>query len=39
MTARPGPFNLITDIGGLKVGSAHDAGAQTGVTVRNSARM
>jgi L-aminopeptidase/D-esterase-like protein len=33
MTARPGPFNLITDIGGLKVGSAHDAGAQTGVTV------
>ena len=33
MTARPGPFNLITDVGGLKVGSAHDAGALTGVTV------
>ncbi len=33
MTARPGRFNLITDIGGLKVGSAHDAGAHTGVTV------
>lgn len=33
MTARPGPFNLITDVGGLKVGSAHDAGAMTGVTV------
>jgi L-aminopeptidase/D-esterase-like protein len=33
VSARPGPFNLITDVGGLKVGSAHDAGAQTGVTV------
>ncbi len=33
MTARPGPFNLITDVGGLKVGSAHDTGALTGVTV------
>jgi L-aminopeptidase/D-esterase-like protein len=33
MTARPGPLNLITDIGGLGVGSAHDAGAETGVTV------
>jgi L-aminopeptidase/D-esterase-like protein len=33
MTSRPGPFNLITDVGGLKVGSAHDAGAETGVTV------
>ncbi len=33
MTARPGPFNLITDAGGLKVGSAHDTGAATGVTV------
>lgn len=33
MTARPGPFNLITDVGGLKVGSAHDEGAATGVTV------
>lgn len=33
MTARPGPFNLITDVGGLKVGCAHDEGAMTGVTV------
>lgn len=33
MTARPGPFNLITDVGGLKVGCAHDEGAATGVTV------
>ena len=33
MTARPGPFNLITDVGGLKVGCAHDEGAGTGVTV------
>lgn len=33
MSARPGPFNLITDVGGLKVGSAHDAGVATGVTV------
>jgi L-aminopeptidase/D-esterase-like protein len=33
MSARPGPFNLITDVGGLKVGAAHDAGAMTGVTV------
>ncbi|RYY98033.1 MAG: peptidase S58 family protein, partial [Alphaproteobacteria bacterium] len=29
----PGPFNLITDVGGLKVGNAHDEGAATGVTV------
>ena len=33
MTARPGPLNLITDVDGLTVGSAHDAGAMTGVTV------
>ena len=33
MPARPGPFNLITDVGGLKVGSAHDLTALTGVTV------
>lgn len=33
MTAHPGPLNLITDIGGLKVGSAHDSGARTGATV------
>jgi L-aminopeptidase/D-esterase-like protein len=33
MPARPGRYNLITDVGGLKVGAAHDAGAQTGVTV------
>ncbi|HWA46585.1 MAG TPA: P1 family peptidase [Hypericibacter adhaerens] len=30
---RPGPRNLITDIGGLKVGQAHDARVRTGVTV------
>lgn len=33
MTSRPGPLNLITDVGGLKVGSAHDDAAQTGVSV------
>src|SRR5690606_11394967 len=33
MTARRGPLNLITDVGGLTVGSAHDADAATGVTV------
>lgn len=33
MTARPGPFNLITDVGGLFVGNADDPGAATGVTV------
>ncbi len=39
MSARPGPFNLITDVGGLAVGSAHDSVAGTGVTViRPSAR-
>lgn len=33
MSARPGPLNLITDVGGLLVGSAHDAAVATGVTV------
>lgn len=33
MSARPGPLNLITDVGGLLVGSAHDARVGTGVTV------
>lgn len=33
MTARPGPLNLITDVGGLAVGHAHDSGIATGVTV------
>ena len=33
MTARPGPLNLITDVGGLKVGHAEDAAVKTGVTV------
>ena len=33
MSARPGPENLITDVGGLLVGSAHDAAVGTGVTV------
>lgn len=33
MSARPGPLNLITDVGGLLVGSAHDALIGTGVTV------
>ena len=33
MPARPGPHNLITDVGGLFVGQAHDAAAMTGVTV------
>lgn len=33
MSARPGPLNLITDVGGLDVGSAHDDAAATGVTV------
>jgi L-aminopeptidase/D-esterase-like protein len=31
--ARPGPRNLITDVAGLSVGSAHDEKAATGVTV------
>lgn len=33
MSARPGQLNLITDVGGLGIGSAHDARVQTGVTV------
>jgi L-aminopeptidase/D-esterase-like protein len=33
LSARPGPLNLITDVAGLKVGSAHDDRVQTGVTV------
>lgn len=33
MAARPGAFNLITDVGGLSVGSAHDERRLTGVTV------
>jgi len=33
MTARPGPHNLITDVGGLTVGHAEDTAVQTGVTV------
>ncbi len=33
MPARPGPANLITDVSGLFVGSAHDVGVETGVTV------
>ena len=33
MRARPGLRNLITDVPGLKVGQAHDAGVRTGVTV------
>lgn len=30
---RPGPRNLITDVAGLRVGNAHDAGLRSGVTV------
>jgi L-aminopeptidase/D-esterase-like protein len=30
---RPGARNLITDVGGLRVGNAHDAAAGTGTTV------
>ena len=30
---RPGPRNLITDVAGLRVGNAHDAGVRTGTTV------
>ena len=33
MPAQPGPRNLITDVAGLTVGQAEDAGARTGVTV------
>jgi L-aminopeptidase/D-esterase-like protein len=31
--ARPGPRNLITDVAGLRVGQAQDAGVRSGVTV------
>lgn len=31
--ARPGPRNLLTDVEGLRVGNAEDAGARTGTTV------
>jgi len=31
--AAPGPKNLITDVAGLRVGQAEDAGARSGVTV------
>ena len=30
---RTGPLNLITDVEGIKIGQAHDAGVRTGVTV------
>jgi len=33
MTAHPGPLNLISDVPGLLVGNASDAGIKTGVTV------
>lgn len=33
VASRTGPRNLITDVAGLKVGQAHDAKVQTGVTV------
>jgi L-aminopeptidase/D-esterase-like protein len=33
LSARPGPANLITDVPGVLVGSAHDAAVDTGVTV------
>ncbi|WP_296765917.1 P1 family peptidase [Sediminimonas sp.] len=33
MTARPGPANLITDVPGLRVGTAHDRHVKTGATV------
>jgi D-aminopeptidase len=33
MRAAPGPRNLITDVAGLKVGNAGDAGIKSGVTV------
>ncbi|VDC27206.1 P1 family peptidase [Pseudogemmobacter humi] len=35
---RPGPRNLITDVAGLVVGNAHDAGLRSGVTVLTAAR-
>lgn len=33
MPARPGPANLITDVGGILVGNAQDSSVVTGVTV------
>jgi L-aminopeptidase/D-esterase-like protein len=33
MTAQPGPRNLITDVDGILVGSAHDERVRTGTTV------
>lgn len=33
MSSRPGPRNLLTDVAGLSVGSAHDEAVRTGVTV------
>lgn len=33
MTVRPGQRNLITDVAGITVGSAHDSSCMTGVTV------
>ncbi len=33
MSAQPGPRNLITDVGGLLVGNAHDERVRTGATV------
>ena len=35
---RPGPRNLITDVGGLQVGNAEDQGIRTGVTVLTAGR-
>lgn len=35
---RPGPLNLITDVTGLRVGNAHDAGLRSGVTVLTADR-
>src|SRR5258708_9315691 len=32
-TAQPGPLNLVTDVGGIRVGNAADERAWTGVTV------
>ena len=32
-SGRTGPLNLITDVEGIQVGQAHDAGVRTGVTV------
>src|SRR5690606_8049538 len=37
-TPRPGPFNLITDVAGLRVGHAQDQRIKTGTTVLISDR-